>query len=78
LEQGKRVFDSNRANEASLNANEATRQQPPRRVPHQVGFKPLTEARGGEANDQTLMIIENETIHALFVKDMALTIIDLL
>lgn len=43
-----------------------------------MGFKPLTEARSGEANDQTLMIIENETIHALFVKDMALTIIDLL
>jgi hypothetical protein len=78
LEQGKRVFDSNRANEASLNANEAIRQQPPRRVPHQVGFKPLTEARGGGAKDQTLLIIENETIHALFVKDMVWTIIDLL
>jgi hypothetical protein len=77
LEQGKRVFDSNRANEASLNANEATRQQSPRRVPHQVG-KPLTEARGGEAKDQTLLIIENETIHTLFAKDMVRTIIDLL
>jgi len=40
--------------------------------------KPLTEARGGEANDQTLLIIENETIHTLFAKDMVRTIIDLL
>lgn len=40
--------------------------------------KPLTEARGGEAKDQTLLIIENETIHTLFAKDMVRTIIDLL